>query len=208
MSDAQPPKLAAIVYRPYHDVDTLLATFASDVICHGYRVGGVVQENIKGRCDTCQSMRLIDLMTGRAIAISQELGNGAEGCRLNPAGLAEAAVVVSGAVAANVELVVVNKFGKQEFAGGGLRAGIADAVMAGVPLVTAVPERNLDAWLEFTGSHGITLLCEQNYIDAWWRNVALHEKPARARASAQMRRSGLETRRVSGVADLRTMPAI
>jgi nucleoside-triphosphatase THEP1 len=153
-------------------------------------------------------MRVIDLMTGNAIGISQELGNGAEGCKLDPAGLAEAAVAVSTAVAANVDLVVVNKFGKQEAAGGGLRAGIADAVMAGVPLLTAVPERSLDAWLEFTGSLGTTLLCERNYIEAWWRNVSLHEKLARARASVQLHRSGLAMRRVSRAADVRTLPAV
>ena len=34
-----PLKLAAIIYRPADDVDGLLATFASDLICEGSRVG-------------------------------------------------------------------------------------------------------------------------------------------------------------------------
>jgi len=207
-TDTQPPKLAAIVYRPYHDVDTLLATFASDMICEGYRIGGIVQENVKGWCNSCQTMRVIDLMTGTAIEISQPLGPGAEGCRLDPAGLAEAASVVSRAIGANVELVIVNKFGKQEAAGSGLRTEIAEAVVAGVPLLTAVPERSLDAWLEFTGSLGTTLLCERSCIEGWWRNVALHEKPSRARASAQLRRPRIDIRAPGEAVGLRTLPAI
>jgi nucleoside-triphosphatase THEP1 len=136
-----PLKLAAIIYRPVDDVDGLLATFASDLICEGSRVGGVVQRNTKGARGSRELMELIDLMTGESIRICQELGSGAGACKLDPAGLAEAATAVSRAVAANVDLVIVNKFSKQEAAGGGLRAEIAEAVMAGRPLLTAVPDK-------------------------------------------------------------------
>ncbi|MGC5376600.1 DUF2478 domain-containing protein, partial [Salmonella enterica] len=70
----------------------------------------------------CQiGMQAIDLMTGREISICQPLGRGAMACKLDSAGLAEAAVAVTRAVAADVDLVVVNKFSKQEAAGEGLR---------------------------------------------------------------------------------------
>jgi hypothetical protein len=126
-----PLKLAAIIYRPADDVDGLLANFASDLICEGNRVGGVVQKNTRGACGPRELMEMIDLMSGAAIRICQSLGSGAGACKLDPAGLAEAATAVSRAVAANVDLVIVNKFSKQEAAGGGLRAEIADAVTAG-----------------------------------------------------------------------------
>jgi hypothetical protein len=116
-----PLKLAAIIYRPADDVDGLLATFASDLICEGSRVGGIVQMNTKGASGTRELMEVIDLMTGAAIRICQPLGSGAGACKLDPAGLAEAATAVSRAVAANVDLVIVNKFSKQEASGGAAR---------------------------------------------------------------------------------------
>jgi Protein of unknown function (DUF2478) len=186
-ADLHPLKLAAVIYRPADDVDGLLATFASDLICQGHRIGGVVQRNVRGACGPRSLMEVIDLMNGHAIRICQSLGRGAEACRLNPAGLAEAATAVGRAVAAKVELVMVNKFSKQEAAGGGVRAEIAAAVTAGLPLLTAVPEKCYEAWTKFTGVFGTTLVCERRIVEDWWREVSLQEK--RARISAQFRQT-------------------
>lgn len=173
-------KLAAIIYRSGEDdVDCLLATFAADLIREGHRIGGIVQHNVAGASGAHDKMRLIDLMTGRAISICQPLGRHSTACRLDPGGIAEAAVAVSRAIADDVELVVVNKFAKQEKSGGGLRAEIADAVTAGLPIITAVPDSCYDAWMEFTGGFGTTLLCERRVIDAWWRDMSWREGRAR-----------------------------
>jgi molybdate transport system ATP-binding protein len=178
-------KLAAIIYRSGEDdVDSLLAAFAADLICEGHRIGGVVQHNSKGASGTRELMQMIDLMTGRAIPICQALGSGAVSCTLDPAGLAEAAVSVSRAIDEDVDLVIVNKFSKQEAAGGGLRAELADAVMAGMPILTAVPEKCYDAWIEFTGGFGTTLVCERHVVDEWWREISWRE--ARARLEARL----------------------
>ena len=174
-----PLKLAAIVYRPDDDVDSLLAGFASDLICQGNRVGGIVQKNTKRECGARELMEVVDLMTGASIRICQSLGSGAAACKLDPAGLAEAATAVSRAVAANLDLIIVNKFSKQEAAGAGLRTEIADAVMAGRPLLTAVPDKCYDAWTNFTGSFGTTLVCERRIVEDWWREMSLREKRAR-----------------------------
>jgi hypothetical protein len=106
-------------------------------------------------------------------------------------------------VAANVDLVIVNKFSKQEAAGGGLRAEIADAVAAGRPLLTAVPDKCYDAWAYFTGSFGTTLLCERRIVEDWWREMSLREK--RARVSAHFARTNpSSTADVGGTLPFRT----
>lgn len=185
-------KLAAIVYRSGEDdVDGLLAGFAADLVREGHRIGGVVQYNASDDCGTEAPMRLIDLMTGRSISICQAIGTGASACRLDPAGLAEAAVSVSRAIAEDVELVIVNKFSKQEAAGGGMRAEIADAVVAGLPILTAVSEKCYDAWIEFTGGYGTTLACERPVVDDWWRGM--WRRDGRARLLASLKRT-LDTR--------------
>lgn len=178
-------KLAAVIYGPEDDIDGFLATFATDLIREGHRIGGVVQRNAKGQCGPHDLMQLIDLMTGRAIPICQALGMGAVSCKLDPGGLADAAVCVSRAIAEDVELVVVNKFSTQEAGGGGLRAEIADAVVAGLPILTAVPEKCYDAWIAFTGGYGTTLVCERRIVEDWWREISLRESRARLQAHVE-----------------------
>lgn len=179
-------KLAAVVYRSgVDDVDAMLASFAADLIREGHRIGGVVQYNGKKPSSPQGSMALLDLMTGRTISITQELGASSTACRLDPSGLADAAVTVSRAIAEGVELVIVNKFSKQEAAGAGLRAEIADAVVAGLPILTAVSDKCYDDWMSFTGGYGTTLACERRVLDDWWRETSLREGRARVLASLE-----------------------
>jgi molybdate transport system ATP-binding protein len=180
-----PLNLAAIVYGPADDVDDLLARFATDLIGTGHRLGGIVQRNVKDEHGQRERMEVIDLMTGREVRICQYLGKQAAACRLNPAGLAEAATLVTRAVRAGVDLVVVNKFSKQEAAGRGLRAEIADAVTAGLPLLTAVSDTCYEAWTRFTGGFGTTLLCERRVIEDWWQERSMRARLVRIAAQSR-----------------------
>jgi molybdate transport system ATP-binding protein len=127
-------------------------------------------------------MLVTDLLTGRDISICQPLGSGE--CKLDPAGLADASLAVSRAVTEDAELIIVNKFSKQEAAGHGLRSELAEAIIAGGPVLTAVPEKCLNAWKEFTGDLGTTLLCAPHVIEEWWREVSLRRAGARAALQA------------------------
>ncbi|MQP67873.1 DUF2478 domain-containing protein [Niveispirillum sp. SYP-B3756] len=164
--------LAAVVYRPEDDVDSLLAGFATGLQNLGRRVGGIVQRNRKGDCGPVKLMEIMDLTTGQIIPICQNLGPGAVSCRLDTGGLADAALAVQHAIAEGVELVVINKFGKTEAEGRGLRGEMAMAVEAGLPVLTAVPWRFYDAWCDFTGGYGTTMLCEPNVIADWWEETS------------------------------------
>jgi len=182
--DINPNHLAAILYRPEDDVDALLADFAEALLADGERIGGVVQRNLKDAAGRPNGMHVIDLSTGRQISICQPLGSGATACKLDPTGLAEASLAVSRAVAEGAALIIVNKFSKQEAAGHGLRTELADAIIAGGPVLTAVPEKCFDAWKEFTGDRGTTLLCARHVVDEWWREVSLRQAGARATVQA------------------------
>jgi molybdate transport system ATP-binding protein len=178
--DINPNHLAAILYRPEDDVDALLADFADGLLRDGERIGGVVQRNLKDEAGRPNGMHVIDLSTGRNISICQPLGSGATACKLDPAGLAEASVAVARAVAEDAALIIVNKFSKQEAAGHGLRSELAEAIVAGLPVLTAVPEKCFDAWRDFTGDLGTVLLCERHVVEQWWREVSLRRTGARA----------------------------
>lgn len=170
-STGDAPRIAAIVYRSDEDVDALLAGFAFARIEAGDRLGGVVQRNVKDAAGKKIDMQLVDLITGEAIGISQTLGGGAASCKLDAAGLAEAAQAVTRAIAADADLVIINKFSKQEAGGKGLRSEFAETIMAGRALLTAVPESCAAAWREFTGDQAVTLPCAPGDVAAWWRGV-------------------------------------
>jgi molybdate transport system ATP-binding protein len=178
--DINPNHLAAIIYRPEDDVDTLLADFAGARLREGERIGGIVQRNLKDETGRSNGMHVVDLLTGRAISICQPLGSGAMACKLDPAGLAEASVAVTRAIAEDVALVIVNKFSKQEADGRGLRNELAEAIVAGGPVLTAVPAKCFDAWKDFTGDLGTTLFCARHVVDEWWREVSARRAGARA----------------------------
>lgn len=184
--DINPNHLAAILYRPEDDVDGLLADFAGTLLRDGERIGGIVQRNLKDETGRSNGMHVIDLMTGSEISICQPLGSGATACKLDPAGLAEASLAVSRAIAGDVALIIVNKFSKQEAAGQGLRDELAEAIIAGGPVLTAVPEKCLETWRDFTGDRGTTLLCAPHVVEEWWREVSLR----RAGAQAAMQATG------------------
>ena len=164
--------LAAVIYRPEDDVDALLLSFARSLQREGRRLGGVVQRNWRNECGPARLMAVVDLMTERQIPICQDLGSGSGACQLDEASLADAAQAVRRAVASDVELVIVNKFGKTEAEGRGLRSEIAEAILASKPVLTAVSTRIYPAWQSFTGSFGTMLICDESIVRGWWQDIA------------------------------------
>src|ERR1019366_6671783 len=116
----------------------------------GIAVAGIVQHNQfirdRAKCD----MEVEELASGTVLQLSEDRGKEARGCRLDRAALSEAAALLSASLENGPELVIVNKFGKLEAEGRGLRDTLADAVQLGVPIVIGVPYRNIEQWRAFT----------------------------------------------------------
>ncbi|MGO4172148.1 DUF2478 domain-containing protein [Bosea sp. TAF32] len=159
--------LAAIPYTSGFPIDAFMQDVATQLKRRGLRLGGVVQHNDAACDDRCMAMSLEDLGSGYRFPISQDLGAGAAGCHLDAAGLAAAAAVFAGALAERVDLVMVNKFGKQEALGEGLRHEIANAVMAGLPVLLAVRRDFLPAWRDFAGDDWVELAADMAAVERW-----------------------------------------
>jgi len=175
-ADVDAPPLAVLVYDDGIAADAVLADAAAVLARAGVRLAGVVQSNIdqpgKRKC----AMRLTDLTSGETIAISQDLGEFSDGCRLNPEALALASLGVERALAAGADLVIVNKFGKQEAQGRGLRGVIAEALASDTPVVLGVSTLNLHACLDFAGGAAQRLAADPQAIAAW--GLAAIRRPA------------------------------
>jgi nucleoside-triphosphatase THEP1 len=165
-------QIGVLVYDDGLFRDALIAHCAAGLVASGYRLGGVVQSNAhrrgRRRCD----MYVKDLLGGDEIKISLDRGNEARGCRLDPDAFARIGAWVERAVLERVDLLIINKFGREEAHGRGLRAVIAEALIAEIPLVIGVSTQNLCDFLTFVGHSAARLRPDIEAITAWcWNTI-------------------------------------
>jgi nucleoside-triphosphatase THEP1 len=148
---ADVPLITALVYSDSALADQALRRIIRESEAAGLRLAGVVQRDTPRAGRTGCDMTLEEISTGAAIEISQDRGAHARGCRLDLGELTRAIQLVSSALRASPDLLVLNKFGKTEAEGSGFRTLIAEAIGQGVPVLIAVPYRNIDPWRAFAG---------------------------------------------------------
>ena len=68
-------------------------------------------------------------------------------------------------------LILINKFGKEEAQGRGLRPVIAEALIAEIPLGIGASTHNLCDFLTFVGHSATRLRPDVEAITAWYRNA-------------------------------------
>ena len=131
-------KLAYTMSPVRGDTDLILAQLAANLSARGLRCCGAVQINTEcpdaGPCD----MDVKVIPGGEVLRISQSLGPGARGCRLDPSALETAVGQVAARLDAQTDLLIVNKFGKHEAEGRGFRDLIGAALEMDVPVLVGL----------------------------------------------------------------------
>ena len=147
-------------------IDDCLAEAVADLDARGYRLAGTVRVlPADPRSHACD-MDVRALPDGPSLRISQPLGTQARGCRLDAAVIETLSLAVESRVP-GADLLVINKWGKQEAAGRGLRQAIVMAVEAGIPVVVGVNEMNVPEFLEFAGDQAERLPGTPDGIVSW-----------------------------------------
>lgn len=156
-----PYPLLALVYTDSARADAAMRDLALALLERSVRLAGLVQVNRprpgRSRCD----MVLEELATGESVAISQDRGPHARGCALDLGQLVSATERLRRQLVPRPDLVILNKFGKAEAEGGGFRDLIGDVVAAAIPLIIAVPWRNIESWRVFSGDLGREVVLEE-----------------------------------------------
>lgn len=165
------PILAAIRFET-GDIDGLLANIAATLLNDGHRVRGVLQSRgeMHGDCH-CADMDLHAIGEARTFRISQPLGNGSHGCRLHPGALAECAAYLENEMDRGTDLLILNRFGRGESEGRGFRDLIGQAMMRGVPVLTAVRPTYEDEWRAFGEGLSCDLPMERSTVLNWFEDV-------------------------------------
>jgi uncharacterized protein DUF2478 len=161
-------KLAFITAEGRGETDRLLSEAAAWLAANGQTVTGVVKvlgNEVPGdhHCD----MDLRVLPDGPEIRITQSLGKGSQGCRLDPAGIAAAVAAVETTGTQGASILIVNKFGPQEAEGRGFCAAIGAAMADGVPVLVGVSKGTQAAFEKFADGMAETLPADANSIRNW-----------------------------------------
>lgn len=159
-------KLAYVTAPGRGMTDDLIAGAVHLLEAHGVRLTGTVRAKpVEPGAHPCD-MDLRVLPDGPRFRISQPLGAGSRGCRLD----AEVIEAIAAAVEARLptaDLLIVNKFGKQEAHGRGLCPAIAKAIEIGIPVLVGVNQMTLPDFDAFSAGTAVHLpsdlhtLCER-----------------------------------------------
>ncbi len=159
-------KLGYVTVQGKGRIDLLLAEVVERLEAHGVAMAGAVQTNIERHDRPRSDMDLRLLPDGPVVRISVDRGAEARGCRLDPEALEQSVLWVAGALE-KAELLVVNKFGKQECEGKGLAGSIADALERGLPVLVGVNGLSLSTFIQFAGGMAQELASDPARIVDW-----------------------------------------
>jgi hypothetical protein len=159
--------VAVVIWEAGEAADERMAALVAACRARGVAVSGLIQHN-EGDCALPGfSMALEDMGSGRLIPLVDQGPVPAQSCRLDVAGLAEAAACLAVERHLASDLVVVNKFGRQESLGRGLREEMAALVMAGVPLLTSVRASLLPDFEAFIGEDYVAVAPTAEAVSQW-----------------------------------------
>ncbi len=159
--------IAALKHPDGSNIDRAMMKIVHRLRQQGYRLAGAVRANRmtqdEDRCD----LLLEDLSTSSVFPISQNLGSGSNACRLDDVALDAIAAKVEASLQDGADILILNKFGKQEAEGRGLRSPIVKAVNRGIPALVGLNPGRAQAWDEFCGATGEIFDPDETAVDRW-----------------------------------------
>lgn len=165
MHDLKP--IAAIKHKHGPDVDPALEALVAKCRRLGISMVGCLQVQLPDPGSCCPISHLEDLASGTQTRITQPLGSGSTGCRLDPGALANAAEALMRQMNGGAEVLILNRFGRGESEGRGFRPVIERALELGIPVLTAVKERYTPEWETFSDDLATYLPAEPEALLAW-----------------------------------------
>lgn len=180
--------IAALVYADGVYPERVIARAVERLRDSGIALAGALQRAAADMADRHPCDLLIeDLATGEVTAIAEHRGEEARGCRLDVGLMTELAETILASLRSeHPRLLVINKFGKIEADGGGLRQAVAEAVDLGIPVLVGVPARNLDRWRAFAGPLAVEIPVDDAALAGWLAEKGLDvESASRSREVAE-----------------------
>jgi hypothetical protein len=151
-------------------IDDCLSEAVAMMEARGLRLSGTVRAlPVQHHAHPCD-MDIRVLPDGPLYRISQALGAQSRGCRLDPESIETLSMEVEARLPGS-ELLVVNKFGKQECMGRGLNSTIVMALELGIPVIVGVNSLNLEDFIRFAGGAATRVDADPMAVWQWVQTV-------------------------------------
>jgi hypothetical protein len=147
--------------------DDVIAEAVAAFMADGLRIVGTVRTGAADPQAHACDMDLRVLPNGPDFRISQPLGAGSRGCRLDAGAIAAIASAVEAAIP-DAAILVINKFGKLEAQGRGLCPAMVMASERDIPVLVGVNALNLTQFQTFVGGFALPLPPDPSAIRAWF----------------------------------------
>ncbi|ESR22512.1 hypothetical protein N177_4077 [Lutibaculum baratangense AMV1] len=164
--------LAGIVFEAGDPINQLLLRVAEALAADGVSVAGVVQARVNDPATGRSNLVLRGLRDGWELPILEERGQQAKGCRLDSRAITDVAGRLERELAPGAGFLIVNRFGRAEAEGQGLRHLLARAASEGIPVIAGVRQDYAAAWAAFHGGLGVALPPDPERVLAWCRRAA------------------------------------
>lgn len=172
-------KLAYVTVPGRGRIDDLVAEVVRAFADDGLRLAGTVRVRPADPTWHPCDMDLRVLPDGPGFRISQSLGSGAKGCRLD-GGVIEAIASAVEVRLPGADLLIVNKFGKQEAQGRGLCRAISIAMEMGIPTLVGVNEINAPDFHAFSDGIAEPLTPDLRTLRKWYDSTRIPDALASA----------------------------
>lgn len=164
-------KLAYISAPGRGRTDDVIAEAVAAFTADGLRVAGTVRAKAADPLAHACDMDLRVLPHGPDFRISQPLGAGSRGCRLDAGVMSDIALAVEATIPA-ADVLIINKFGKLEAQGRGLCPAILMAVERDMPVLVGVNSLNLKHFQSFSGGLALRLPADSSVVRTWIEGVS------------------------------------
>ena len=160
-------RLTGIVFTSKDEIDGLLLEVANELELSGLKLAGVLQSSQPPTQERERSVTLRGLGSDWEMPVLQKRGVHARGCRLDSQAITDIAGRLLSDLQEKPDLLIINRFGRAESEGYGLRQVLEQAVSAEIPVLIGVREDYRDPWEQFHGGFGSALPPDLNSVLAW-----------------------------------------
>ncbi len=160
--------LAGVAFEQPFRIDELLARVAEVFHMRGLIAAGVLQTYSETPGCDGSNLRLKAIGATWELPIMQPRGHHSKGCRLDYGAMADASQWIEASLKENADIIILNRFGRAESEGNGLRNVLQRCAEDERPTLIAVRADYLPAWNEFHGGLGDVLEPNLESIIDWY----------------------------------------
>ena len=161
--------IGVMLVGPEDPIDSVLSTVCDRLNDEGCQIKGFVQSEGCSQ-NGVSSDTFLHAVTGNiSRKVSLDLGCGSSACSVDAGVIAEMAGQLLEEIDQDTDLLVINRFGRCETLGGGLRPAIDAAVVRNIPVLTAVRQRYWRDWDDYSSGMAHILPASADAVVDWCR---------------------------------------